>query len=330
MKLFLLLLVIISPQIFAESHAPTRAEVRDTAWANWHAERTLHRLPNPAGKIAPYVEFEPAAHVMFSDGESYEAGTIKAGIAKNLPAGVKLVVTSSTPQGAANARARFSQYLPADRLSTVVVPEGNIFWARDTSPLPIRMGELEPFALGLVRTLHRGGDKIAPKIAGFFAVPELPSNFSYPGGNFMADDKGNCFQVASPRGYLSAQAMTQLYGCKNTISFTHYHGIGDVDEVVKIVSPKIALTNEPAYRAELERLGYEVRSLPRPTGYRMGTYANSLLVNGTVFLPTYQVAEDAQAIARYQELGFTVVPLPSRSLSTYMLGSIHCMTMAYP
>ena len=63
-------------------------------------------------------------------------------------------------------------------------------------------------------------------------------------------------------------------------------------------------------------------------GYR--TYVNALVVGGTVFMPTYGVAADADARATYERLGFRVVPIRSNVLSDQFNGSVHCQTMAYP
>ena len=77
-----------------------------------------------------------------------------------------------------------------------------------------------------------------------------------------------------------------------------------------------------------ENAGYEVHLLPRPNG-AYETYVNSLLINGTLFLPVFANSNDDKAIAIYQSLGLKVIPINSTQLSK-MQGSIHCMTMNYP
>jgi len=55
-----------------------------------------------------------------------------------------------------------------------------------------------------------------------------------------------------------------------------------------------------------------------------------LLVNGTVFMPSFSEPTDVEAARIYQDLGFKVVNLPSKTLSNRGQGSIHCVTMTYP
>ena len=62
------------------------------------------------------------------------------------------------------------------------------------------------------------------------------------------------------------------------------------------------------------------------------TYANFLILNGAVLMPTYNQPEnDAKAISIIQS-AFTdreMVPIDSRSIIKQH-GSIHCCTMQYP
>ena len=105
-------------------------------------------------------------------------------------------------------------------------------------------------------------------------------------------------------------------------------GIGDIDETVKLLPNNQALTNQQQLKPILESLGYTVTMLPDAGGYR--TYANSLVLNGTVFMPSYNQPEDQTAKAIYESFGYKVVFLDSRVVSDQGMGSIHCMTMAYP
>ncbi|MGZ3691989.1 MAG: agmatine deiminase family protein, partial [Pseudobdellovibrio sp.] len=101
------------------------------------------------------------------------------------------------------------------------------------------------------------------------------------------------------------------------------------DEVVKPIGNNTILTNTPEYANDFKAWGYNVVLLPDvPDSYR--TYANSLIVGKTVFMPTYGLASDKQAQAVYEGLGYKVFGIPSNSMSDDMHGSVHCQTMAYP
>ncbi len=83
---------------------------------------------------------------------------------------------------------------------------------------------------------------------------------------------------------------------------------------------------------------YRLVPLPMPTaiyaqeGYRLpATYANFLIINNAVLVPTYNVPEDAAALAQLQDC------FPDRDIigidcSALILqhGSLHCVTMQYP
>jgi agmatine/peptidylarginine deiminase len=62
------------------------------------------------------------------------------------------------------------------------------------------------------------------------------------------------------------------------------------------------------------------------------TYANYLIINGAVLVPTYgQPENDEKAIQRIQEAfpDREMIPIDSRSIIRQH-GSIHCCTMQYP
>lgn len=61
------------------------------------------------------------------------------------------------------------------------------------------------------------------------------------------------------------------------------------------------------------------------------SYANFLIINGAVLLPTYEDPGDAQAVAALQAVfpGRDIVPIPSLPLITQR-GSVHCATMQLP
>lgn len=69
-----------------------------------------------------------------------------------------------------------------------------------------------------------------------------------------------------------------------------------------------------------------------PDGKRLpASYANFLIINEAVLVPTYDDPADAEALA---ELGRAfpereIVAIPARAL-IYQYGSLHCMTMQYP
>lgn len=83
---------------------------------------------------------------------------------------------------------------------------------------------------------------------------------------------------------------------------------------------------------------YRLLRLPMPDalyddGDRLpATYANFLIINGAVIVPTYaQEENDARALALVAEAfpGYDIIGIDSRTI-VRQHGSIHCLTMQYP
>ncbi|WP_189578353.1 agmatine deiminase family protein [Marinobacter zhanjiangensis] len=83
---------------------------------------------------------------------------------------------------------------------------------------------------------------------------------------------------------------------------------------------------------------YQLVPLPWPEaildadGERLpATYANFLIINGAVLMPTYNVAQDEAALATCRDLfpDREIIPIPCRTL-VEQHGSLHCVTMQLP
>ena len=121
---------------------------------------------------------------------------------------------------------------------------------------------------------------------------------------------------------------------------------GHIDTIVRIAPDNTLLYNKDKQLMEqlkglrtLEGQPYRLLELPLPSpiydedGEQLpATYANFLILNGAVLVPTYNQPEnDAKAISIIQS-AFTdreMVPIDSRSIIKQH-GSIHCCTMQYP
>jgi agmatine deiminase len=131
---------------------------------------------------------------------------------------------------------------------------------------------------------------------------------------------------------------------------------GHIDTLARLCDPRTIAyqacrdESDPHY-AELAAMEAELRALrrrdgepyklvPLPwpqavhdhTGRRLpATYANFLIVNGAVLVPTYNDAVDGQALEALAGCfpGREIVGVPCRSL-IYQYGSLHCVTMQFP
>ena len=201
------------------------------------------------------------------------------------------------------------------------------FWARDSFPYPTYVdsdGNVRLVAAHYYRDFD-GQNAVGTSVR----APMVDYSYVFVGGNLLADEDGNCFVVNSDRLFgLTDDTIMKAYGCHTVHRMDHLAGLGDVDEVPKPIGKHRILTNVPAYVPQLKQMGYTVIELPSVPDYR--TYANSVIIRGTVFMPSYDRAEDAAAKAVYEKLGYKVVMINSESISEDGHGSLHCITMAYP
>lgn len=297
------------------------------------ANQEFHESSGVASAIVPFRPVEDTAnfaYVLMSETTVIpEIAQLRETIARNLPDGVRLVILADESD-AEQVRSQYSQWISPDRL---IVAKGtdtsNGFWARDSFPLPVYDNSRDQASLVAAHYYRpfNAWDAIADAVHAPYMDKE---GFTFVGGNLLADEDGNCFDVDSYRLFtVTVDDLKRAYGCKTVHLMKHVHGIGDVDEVLKPLPGKRILTNAPEYQAELESWGYQVILLPTlPENTR--TYANSLIVHNTVFMPSYNVPQDAQARQVYESLGYKVIPVTSIEMSDQLDGSIHCQTMAYP
>jgi hypothetical protein len=329
--LYFSLLVLLSLPSLAEqlvSHEASSEETQKALENNdrWHQRKTIQYKPINLQPVEDTAQF---AYVLMTayEGDESEVTNLRKTIASNLPPQVKLVILTDS-WSAADTRKKYLKWVSADRL--IIATDSNTsngFWARDAFPIPVYSNNNR---ISLVAANYFRDFQSWQAIANSVKAKWNKVDFTFVGGNLIADEEGNCFAVDSSRLYsLKEEDLKLAYGCKQVHFFSYLRGIGDIDEVLKPLPQKQMLTSVPEYKNDLQALGYEVILLPPLEGtYR--TYVNSLIVNNIVFMPIYNVPEDEEAKQIYKDLGYKVIPIKSANLSDYYNGSVHCQTMAYP
>ncbi len=324
-----LLSCLAAPTVQAEqtprSAAPSAA-MRKRMKKHNQAQREADRFRSAKKEASrPFAEYETAGWVIMSASDSWESKEVKRQIAKNLPDGVKLLIlTTEDSIGESSVRAFFKPYIDDARLEVLHIPTWNWgFWARDNVPVPVfdMTG-----ALAVVDAKYFYDYEPDEQVAEYFDAGLIQHDYYYEGGNFLSDHNGNCFYVGEGP---SSSTFSDKYGCTTTTKLAHAGGIGHVDEHLKFLAANVAVTDYKPYKTLLEGKGYTVHLLPQPAG-AYETYVNSLLVNGTVFVPTYGQQTDTEALEVYESLGFKAVGIDTEGMSNDGLGSIHCITMTYP
>lgn len=346
---FLLFLfpLLISLNLLAQQlpvHGPSEEQIEAMALHNQKVASS-EALLGPVGarstNVVPFHEWDKTGFIVMSDDDYYGvAEDMKKTIAENLPAETTLVVytQSSSSSYQKDLYDYYSEFRPKDKVVVVEVPQSgsNDFWSRDNTPVPV----WEDGKLSLVDAQYYYNFEPDDFFKNMFASSLQAHDYFYEGGNFMANSKGDCLVVNRKRSYpggvsdtgaIPDELFETMYGCKTLLRFKHLKGIGHADEVVKFITDEIVLTDTEEYVEKLENAGFTVYLLPEPE-LNYETYVNSLIVNDTVFVPVFGESNDQKALDVYKNLnlGYKVIPVDSRELSTQGQGSIHCITMNYP
>ena len=329
--------------------SPEQMEYAKQKNIQWLNEKKGNPLKSIAAKsfqaLRPVKDDDDFRYLITSADTTFETEEFKSVLAKNLPEKIKLVLLAKKGREQ-RAIDQFSQWISKDRIIVMSIPVSgfvNTFWARDWSPYPVYKNEMKE--VGLISSLYDQHTYYVDQMESFKRgmARDLHASFNaeeyyFVGGNLLADSDGTCFAVRSTRFYnLNADILKESYGCRDSIILPHLSGIGDVDEVVKILPGKVVLTNLPEYKPLIEEKGYRVVMLPgvdnnvSKMGVRnLGTYANSVILDQKVFMPAYGRPSDEVAKAVYEDLGYEVFTANSKQLSFEGMGSFHCATMGYP
>lgn len=287
--------------------------------------QTLNRRDVPA---RPFSELDQAGYLFMNAGFDFDSRLAKQALAKHLPGDVTLVLFVSPGSSREAVLRHFRDVIAPERVRVVEVEDANRgFWARDGLPVPAlaMSGGLE-----LIDARYYHYFEPDALFAQWFQSRLLKHDYYFEGGNFMANDRGDCLTVDNDTSSRIPEAVFHdYYGCKRVVRLPFEKGIGHVDESVRFLTSDTVVTDSAKYETLLNELGFKVVRLPRPL-QRYETYVNSLLVNGTIFVPIYDESKDEEALSIYRRHGLNVVGIPTRILSNEGLGSIHCITMTYP
>lgn len=209
----------------------------------------------------------------------------------------------------------------------------------------------------ITETLHRKG---------VFRAPIRHGGLVLEGGGIESNGEGvllttaECMLSPNRNPHLTESEIVyhlqQSFGVKNVILLRNGYLEGDdtdshIDTLARFCTPDtIAYVqcnqpNDPHFEAlqkmEAELLalkGFRCVPLPWPdacyddSGQRLpATYANFLIINGAVLVPTYEVPQDEAALQVFKNLfpDREIIGIPCRPL-ILQHGSLHCVTMQYP
>jgi hypothetical protein len=299
----------------------------------------------PKKETLPVAEYDETGYLIISETTPLDTLDVKRQLVKNLPADMNVVIfTGVASKNALDAIVNsMSPYISADRIKAIYLPTGEKgFWARDGIPVPVwQLDHSGDRIFTVVDAKYYHKFEADKEVASYFGADLLKHDYYFEGGNYLANSRGDCVVIQNDRvAKMPDDVFQDMYGCKTLIRLPFLQnpkniengnedGIGHVDERVKFVNDTTVLTDRIPYKEIMEKAGFKVIMLPAPTGI-YETYVNSLIANGTVYIPVFNEASDAKAVQVYANLGLKTVPLNSKSLSNDGMGSIHCITMTYP
>ncbi|MGE4131505.1 MAG: agmatine deiminase family protein [Bdellovibrionales bacterium] len=324
-----LIISLLSPFVWAD-RVPRHFEVTPQQIQNMiQVNQQALPLAEPSvTPIRPFSDLEKAGYLFMSSDTEFDSAEAKKLFAKHLPADVTLVIFTSPGSNPDSIKRPYRGLIDDARLKVVEISNARSgFWARDGLPVPTWVDSQN---LGLVDARYYHGFEPDQVVARWFQAPLNRIGYYFEGGNFMTNDVGDCITVDNQRSSnIPTRIFQEQYGCQKIVRLPYEKGIGHVDESVRFIASRAVMTDSRQYKTILEREGYQVTLLPRPNR-TMETYINSLLVNGTMYVPVYSERQDQAAIQAYENAGFRAVPVESSVLSNDGQGSLHCITMTYP
>lgn len=239
-------------------------------------------------------------------------------------------------------------------------------WIRDISPIMIKdaKNKLKVFQFNYTDTPSSYSEDqtaIAKKLK---LKPEL-IELRLEGGNVLSDDQGRLYvsvaaiennmktdskdeyesiQKKFEEVFISKMNATEVVWLPRVVK--ELEGTGHVDMYLRFLKNNqviVASSKDPRIKETLNQIakiltdkGFQVHRLQANNkivnNYRelniFPSYTNSIIVGQTIFIPKFNVVEDASAVVLYTKLGYKVVQISGDSIA--FGGSIHCLTYLYP
>ncbi len=235
-----------------------------------------------------------------------------------------------------------------------IVCPTNTVWIRDYGPRFI----LEDGAHAIIdHTYNRPrplDDQFNDFLSTYWSMPQYDIGLTHGGGNFHLFANHDAFMsslILAENPGLTAEDVIQRYHDYQNVNLTIYEGfptsfdstrhidmwmlpVGDDKIIIGQYNPSdgAPYTITEGAVADLTARGYTVYRTP---GWNSGgthyTYTNAVIFNDLVFMSRFNVTQDAQALAAFQEAlpGKTIYQLDSSDI-IHSAGAMHCIVMHMP
>ena len=358
-----LLIAMLSP-----AYAGSISKLTDSPLPVWEtaeesALRAIYGFPQPesvdappVGSVQSYAEWAPSSGVIVSwmGFPSFLASMVQ----QFVQVGTSWIVVESTSQQASVESTLQGMGIPLDNVEFLIFNMDTV-WTVDYGPFFVNVDGNREIVDNIYDRYGRWEDDQFPsRLATAWSLPVYESDLRIEGGNFIADGAGVCFitdrVIEQNSGYLTEQQvydrLRDYCGCETIHVLDRINdGTGHIDMFAKLLDEDTMLLGQydpgdPEY-STLENNAtavanmvagtgnyYEVIRIPMPgSASAYWTYTNSIIVNDHVFVPIYQVAEDATALQIYQDAmpDHTIVGIDSSDVIGSG-GAVHCTTKVVP
>ncbi len=363
----LILFAVISFMVMCVPFSGLAADM-DNPLPAWETEeeaalRALYGFPNPkdidtppTGTVESYPEWAPAEGVLISwmgfpsfltdmTGEFVQVGD------------VFIAVESASHQSSVESQLT-SAGISLDNVEFLTHNMDTV-WMIDFGPFFINVDGNREIADNIYDRYGRDDDDAFPgRLGTDWSIPVHSSDLRIEGGNFIADGDGICFitdrVIEQNNGYLTEQEvydrLRDYCGCETVHVLDRlYDPTGHIDMFAKLLDADTMLlgqydSGDPEYNTlednatfmgtltSSQGTPYEIIRIPMPGNPNdYWTYTNSLIVNDHVFVPTFNIPGDAEALMIYSGAmpGFDIVGIDSSSVIGSG-GAVHCTTRVVP
>ena len=308
----------------------------------------------PTGTIHCPAEYEPQEGLFIAwEGYTSVLQAMAVGITTNDPEAIVYVVVDTTSEQTTVANTLTAAGANMSQVEFIVRTTDTV-WIRDYGPRFI-------FEDGIRAIVDHTYNRPRPNDNAFNAylgplwgetVYDIP--LSHGGGNFHLFANGDAFMtdlILAENPGLTAKSVKELYSEYQNVDLTIYPGfptsfdstqhidmwmlpVGDN----KVIIGQYASSTGQPYTitenavADLTARGYTVYRTP---GWNSGgthyTYTNAVILNDLVFVPKFNVSQDATALAVFQAAmpGYTTIQVDCSSIIT-AAGAMHCVVMHVP
>ena len=316
---------------------------------------------SPQGPLVATAEFEPTDAVLITWDSDYLDffSTIISEL--NRKTEVYVLVKDLYEERAAREHLSW-EIVDVDSIQ-FVLHQLDTIWIRDYGPISVHLPNGNFAFVDSGYSDDRPFDDSVPtNLAQYFDVPVLHSGLTLDGGNFLTNGKGLCLMTDlidedNPKLNRTeiAKQLNTYFGCTEMVVLHRLVGeeTGHVDIFAKLISQNTILLGQYEMKqdpvnasildsnaSQLESVTLEDNRALSVIRIPMGAnddgvfrnYANSLYVNGTVIIPTYNTDRELnkRAIEIYKKVlppKTRVVPVDASAIIEQE-GAVHCITQS--